>query len=72
MDLVEITEKHSLSREQAAKLLHRIADSMERHNKLEFMRNGKKLRIDVADQVALELEVEVETEESSLEIEISW
>ena len=36
MDLLEISEKRNLSREEAAKLLHRIADSLERHNELQF------------------------------------
>lgn len=72
MELLEISEKRKMSREDAAKLLNEIADSLARHNKLEFMREGKKLRIDVADQVEIELELEVETDGASLEIEIKW
>ena len=72
MDLMEISEKSKLSREEAAKLLHKIADSLERHNELEFMREGIKFHIDVPSQVEVEIEVEIETDESSLEIEISW
>jgi amphi-Trp domain-containing protein len=72
MDLIEISEKRNMSREAAAKLLHKIADSLERHNELEFERNGIKLRVDVADQVEVEVELEIESDESSLEIEINW
>ena len=72
MELLEISETHRMSREDAAKLLHSIADSLERHNKLDFERNGVKLRVDVADQVEVEVELEVESDESSLEIEITW
>jgi amphi-Trp domain-containing protein len=72
MDLLEISEKRKLSREDAAKLLHEIADSLARHNDLELVRNGIALRVNVPDQVEVELEVEIESDESSIEIEISW
>lgn len=72
MDLIEITEKYKMSREEAAKLLHSIADSLERHNELEFMREGIKFRVDVPKQVEVEVELEIESDESSIEIEISW
>lgn len=72
MDLLEISQKHNMSREDAAALLRRIADSLARHNELEFERNGIKLRVDVADEVEVEVELEIEADESSLEIEINW
>lgn len=72
MELLEIAEKHRLSREQAAALLHSVADSLARHNDVEFTREGKILRIDVPSQVTVEVEVEIESDESSLEIEIKW
>ena len=72
MDLLEITEKKTMRREEVAQLLRDIADSLSRHNGLDFTREGKKLRVDVADQVDVEVELEVEDDESSLEIEISW
>ena len=72
MDLIDISEKRKMSREAAAKLLHDIADSLERHNKLDFERNGIKVNVNVADQVEVEVELEVESDESSLEIEINW
>ena len=72
MELMEISEKRKMSREEAAKVLHKIADSLERHNDLEFERGGIKFNINVANQVELEIELEVEHDESSIEIEISW
>ena len=72
MDLMEISEKRKMSREEAAKVLHKIADSLERHNELEFECNGIKIHIDVPYQVKVEVELEIESDESSLEIEISW
>ena len=55
MDLLEIEEKHEMRREEAAKLLRRIADSLSRQNDLEFVREGKKITVDVPDQVEVEL-----------------
>jgi amphi-Trp domain-containing protein len=72
MELMEISEKRKMSREEAAKLLHSIADSLARHNKLEFQRQGINVRVDVAKQVEVEIEMEVETDQCSLEIEINW
>ena len=72
MDLLEIKEKHHLRREEAADVLRKLADSLARHNEVEFVRNGKTLRVDVADQVKLKIELEVEDDESELELKISW
>ena len=74
MDLLEIEEKHEMRREEAAKLLHRIADSLAHQNNLQFVREGLKFVVDVPDQVELELELELEIGDdgNSLEIEINW
>ena len=72
MDLLEISEKHTMGREAAAELLRGLADSLARHTGLDFLREGVKLNIRVPDEVNVELEVEVESDESSIEIEISW
>ncbi len=72
MELIEISEERKMAREEAARLLHELADSLARHNGLDLMHEGKKLRIDVPGEVTFELEVEMETDESSIEIEISW
>ena len=72
MELLEISEKQKMSREEAAKLLHAIADSLSRHNKLEFLQQGVNVRVEVAKQVEVEIELEVETDQCSLEIEINW
>lgn len=72
MDLLEISEKKTLSREDAAALLHRLADSLSRHNAVDFSQNGKHVHIKVSDQVMVEVELEIESDESSIEIEISW
>ena len=72
MDLLEIEEKHEMRREEAAKLLHRIADDLARQNDLSFVREGVKFTIDVPDRVEVELELEIGEDGSSFEIEINW
>ena len=72
MELLDISEKHKMTREEAAKLLHEIADSLARNNELAFEQRGIKITIDVPKQVEVEVEVELKPDESSLEIEISW
>ena len=72
MDLMEITEKRRMRREDAANLLHQLADSLSRQNALDMVQNGKKIHIKVPDEVTVEFEVEIESDESSIEIEISW
>ena len=72
MDLIEITEKRSMKREEAAKRLHELADSLARHNALVEVQGGTQINVRVPDTVAVDLELEVESDESSIEIEISW
>ena len=72
MDLIEIAEKRTMRREQAAQLLHELADSLARHNALDFDQGGTRINVRVPDTVSVELELEVESDESSIEIEISW
>jgi amphi-Trp domain-containing protein len=52
--------------------LHSLADSLARHNAVDFLQEGIKMHIKVPDKVTVEFEVEIETDESSIEIEISW
>ena len=72
MDLLEIEEKREMRREEVAKLLQHIADSLSRQNKLQFVREGRKFVVGVPDQVEVELELEIGDDGNSLEIEINW
>ncbi len=71
MELIEIEEERRLSREDAAKWLHQLADSLERHNEVDFVQGGIRTRVAVPDQVTMEVEIEVGTD-SGIEIEITW
>ena len=71
MELIEIEESRRVSREDAAKWLRQLADSLERHNEVEFVREGIRTRVEVPDEVEMEVELEI-GDESSLEVELSW
>ena len=72
MDLFEIDETQRLRREEAAARLHALADALARHNEVEFQRDGRRITVDVPDEVNLKIEVEVGDDERELEIELTW
>ena len=72
MELLEFSAATSLSREEVARRLRRIADMLERHNGVEFEREGLRYDVAVPDQVVLEIELELGDDGNELEIEISW
>jgi amphi-Trp domain-containing protein len=72
MELLEIKREERLSREEAAKRLHALADNLARHNDIEFERAGVRFTVRVPDELAIKLELEVEDDGTELEIELSW
>lgn len=72
MDLLEITEKERLSREEAAARLHALADALARHNEVEFERGGLRFKVHVPDEVNFKFEIEIEDDEREMEVELSW
>ena len=72
MDIFEIEQKESLTREEVAERLRLLADMLARHNDLEFDRGGMHFTVHVPDQLQLKVELEVETDERELEIELKW
>jgi amphi-Trp domain-containing protein len=71
-ELIEIEDEQHLTREEAAAMLRRLADSLSRHNEIQFQRHGLEVHVDVPDEVEFEIEIEVGTDSGSLEVEISW
>lgn len=71
MELFEIEIEQRVNREEAAALLRRIADQLERHNEVVVEREGLRMRIGVPSDLTMEVEVEI-GEENSIEIELSW
>jgi amphi-Trp domain-containing protein len=72
MDLMEITEKARVSREEAAARLHALADALARHNEVEFERGGARFKVHVPDEVDFKLEIEIGDDERELEVELTW
>jgi amphi-Trp domain-containing protein len=70
-ELLEVTEKQTMSREAAAARLRALADQLARHNQVEFVREGVRYSAKVPAQVELSVEIEL-GEESEIEVEISW
>lgn len=72
MELIEIESEQTMRREEAARVLRQLADSLARHNEVEFLREGLRFRVSVPDEVEVEFELEIEGDATSIEIEISW
>jgi amphi-Trp domain-containing protein len=72
MDILEIEQKETVSREEAAARLKAFAEALSRNNDLEFERGGMKMKVHVPDEVRLKVELELETDERELEIELTW
>lgn len=70
-ELLEITEKRTVTREQAAARLRELADQLARHNQIEFTREGVRYAAEVPREVELKIEIEL-GDESEIEVELSW
>jgi amphi-Trp domain-containing protein len=71
MDLFEMDETRTMTREEAATRLRDLADSLARHNSVEFTRDGGRVTVAVPDEVRLKVEVEL-GEGNEIEIELTW
>jgi amphi-Trp domain-containing protein len=71
-ELIELTERTELTREEAAARLRQLADQLSRHNEVAFSRNGVRYAIEVPDAVTLKVEVEIGNDESEIEVELTW
>jgi len=72
MDLIEITQKERLGREEVAARLRTLADMLARHNDVEFDRGGMHFKVHVPDEVDFKLEIEIDDDERELEVELKW
>ena len=69
---VELKEKTTLSREEAAARLHAIADELGANNDVVIEREHIRFVAHVPDQVNLKVEFEIEDDGTELEIELTW
>jgi amphi-Trp domain-containing protein len=72
MQLLELKEKTTLSREDAAARLHAIADELGRQNDVVIERDNIRFVAHVPDQVNLKVEFEIDDDGTELEIELTW
>jgi amphi-Trp domain-containing protein len=72
VDLVELKEKTTVSREAAATQLHAIADELASGNGIVMERDRLRFVARVPDEVHLKVEFEIEDDGSEFEIELSW
>jgi amphi-Trp domain-containing protein len=72
MELVELEEKTTLSREDAAARLHAIADELASGNDVRFEREGLKFMARVPSEVTMKVEFELEDDSAEFEIELTW
>ena len=71
MDLFEMDETQTMTREEAAARLRALADSLAKHNSVEFSRGGGRVTVAVPEEVRLKVEVEL-GDDSEIEIELTW
>lgn len=72
MELLELKEKVSLSREDAAGRLREIADELASGNDIVLEREHLRFVAEVPDQIGLKIEFEVSDDGSEFEIELTW
>ena len=72
MDLVELREKTTVGREEAAQRLHAIADELASGNDIVIERGDLRFVARVPDEVSLKIEFEIEDDGAEFEIELKW
>jgi len=72
MDLVELKEKETIRREDAAARLRAIADELASGNDIVLERDHLRFVARVPDEVQLKIEFEVEDDGTEFEIELTW
>ena len=70
-ELIELSDRQTLSREAAAARLRDLANQLSRHNEVEFVREGLRYSVSVPDEVRLKIEIEI-GDESEIEFELTW
>ena len=72
MDLVELKEKETIRREDAAARLRAIADELASGNDIVLERDHIRFVARVPDEVNLKIEFEVEDDGTEFEVELTW
>jgi amphi-Trp domain-containing protein len=72
MQLMELKERETLSREAAAARLREIAEELASGNDIVMQRDNIRFVAHVPDEVNLKIEFEVDDDETEFEIELTW
>jgi amphi-Trp domain-containing protein len=72
MELMELKERETLSREVAAARLRSIADELASGNDIVMQKDNLRFVAKVPDEVNLKIEFEVSDDETEFEIELTW
>jgi amphi-Trp domain-containing protein len=73
MDGFEVERRETLTREEAATRLRRIANLLSGSGEeVEFERGGMKFKAGIPDKIEWKVELELDDKESELEIELKW
>ena len=73
MDSFEVEQRESLTRDEAATRLRRIANLLSGDGEeVNFDRGEMKFKVEIPDRVDWKVEFELDEEESELEIELKW
>lgn len=72
MELMELKERETLSREAAAARLRSIADELASGNDIVMQKENLRFVAKVPDEVNLKIEFEVSDDETEFEIELTW
>jgi amphi-Trp domain-containing protein len=73
MDNFEVERRETISRDEAATRLRRIANLLSGDGEeVKFARGGMDFKVAVPEQVQWKVELELGDEESELEIELKW
>jgi amphi-Trp domain-containing protein len=69
----EVEKRETLSRDEAATRLRRIANLLSGSGEeVNFDRDGMKFKVAVPDHIEWKVELEMDEKESELEIELKW
>jgi amphi-Trp domain-containing protein len=72
VELMELKERETLSREAAAARLRSIADELASGNDIVMQKDNLRFVAKVPDEVNLKIEFEVSDDETEFEIELTW
>jgi amphi-Trp domain-containing protein len=73
MNTFEVERRETISREEAATRLRRIANLLSQSgDEVKFERDEMKFKVAIPEQVEWKVELELDDDENELEIELKW